>query len=191
MYKYLLLLTIGACSQFKGITGSSCTVTTVNQGALITCDDGSSSFVRNEKGDTGATGQDGNDGESCDVMHLEASPDAPGGGTRITCGETNAVILNGSNGQNGVSYNIVDTIDPCGDSGQHDEVFFRLADGSLVALFVTSSSALTARFSYLKDGTNYQTTDSQNCRFSLVTSGTTRTLTTTIPVVSTISWDVN
>lgn len=56
-------------------------------------------------------------------------------------------------------------IDPCGDApGQFDEVLLLMTDGTLVAYFEDGGRRF---LSVLGDG-NYQTTDAQKCRFSVV-----------------------
>lgn len=141
------------------------------------------------KGDTGlpgARGPAGNDGVSCTVITLLPSHDNPTGGAQITCGSNSVIVINGASGTNGsASYVIVGSVDPCGPYGAFDEIFLRMASGQLVALYVQSSDALTARLSYIADGVNLHTTDTQTCYFNLTTdvSGV-RTIQYTSAVVS-------
>jgi len=59
-------------------------------------------------------------------------------------------------------------IDPCGDaSGIYDEVFLKLYDGSILASFSDTVDGKNTRFVLLKNGT-YQTTDGDNCVFTLM-----------------------
>lgn len=83
---------------------------------------------------------------------------------------------NGSNGQNGLDapptpFSPTGLVEPCGDApGVFDEVFIRLANGSIVASFSDNISGYNTRFSLLTPGT-YQTTDGDNCIFSLDNNG--------------------
>ena len=141
------------------------------------------------QGQQGTQGDKGNPGSNCTVLTLLPSHDNPTGGASITCGDTNVVVINGASSGQSASYNVVETIDPCGSSGNQDEVFLRTASGALIALFTDSSSALTARLSYINDGVGYQTTDSQHCTFSVSTDPNgLRTISWTSPVSGSKSW---
>ncbi len=66
----------------------------------------------------------------------------------------------------------VGIIDPCGDTPNvHDEVFIKLANGTLIASFSDNANGKNTRFSILIPGTNYQTTDGTNCTFSVDSQG--------------------
>lgn len=62
----------------------------------------------------------------------------------------------------------IELIDPCGDkSGALDEVILKLPTGELIAYFESHHSSAADRFlTVLLDG-NYQTTDSQECDFTV------------------------
>jgi len=125
---------------------------------------------RGPRGHTGTDGATGADGANCSVMAVEPSIDAPNGGALITCGLSQTLVLNGTNGTDGLdapptAYSIVDTINPCGVNGSFDEVLLRLANGSVLASFSQNGSALTTRLVELVSG-NYATTDSNSCSFS-------------------------
>lgn len=64
--------------------------------------------------------------------------------------------------------NIVDFIDPCGDGSGYDEILLKTSDGSYVGYFQQGNGNNQKRFlTVLTDG-NYQTTDQQQCQFSIV-----------------------
>jgi hypothetical protein len=65
--------------------------------------------------------------------------------------------------QDATSMGIVAVIDPCGDGPGFDEVILQLADGTLIAYFESGSRR---HLSILGPG-NYQTTDQQQCLFSV------------------------
>lgn len=146
-----------------------------------------------QKGDAGASGAPGNPGtpglpgtpgQDCNVTTLVPSHDTPTGGALITCGVNSVVVVNGASGANGAaSYVIIGSIDPCGPSGGQDEIFLLMASGNVVALYTDSSSALTARLSYIRDGVGYTTTDNSGCQFNLTTDvNGLRTIQYTTPV---------
>lgn len=175
-----------------GIPGTSCTSVLVPGGINIICGSNPPVFLRDgADGAPGLQGPVGLPGTSCTVTTLLPSHDNPTGGAQITCGSQSAVVINGAAGGSGAAYVIVGSIDPCGASSptSQDEIFLRMASGALVSLFTENSSALTARLSYIKDGSNYQTTDSQHCLFSLATDiNGVRTITYTSPVTGSESW---
>lgn len=62
-------------------------------------------------------------------------------------------------------------VNPCGDNPSiRDEVFLRLSNGMLLASFSDNASGLNTRFILLTTGT-YQTTDNDNCVFSVDVNG--------------------
>lgn len=84
----------------------------------------------------------------------------------------------GTNGVDGVSYpplQLTQLVDPCGPSGAHDEVLVKVQDGVNVRLLASFSNNISGdytRFSVLNVGTNYQTTDTDNCFFDVLADGT-------------------
>lgn len=97
------------------------------------------------------------------------------------------VTCNGTNGQDGAKGDKGDTgdqgpagsdapptqftpvalVNPCGNApGIWNEVFLKLADGTILASFSDNANGKNTRFSVLTDGT-YQTTDGDNCVFTL------------------------
>lgn len=139
--KYLILvaaLALAGCADRKveatvqgapGINGSSCTTHQMENGAIISCTDGTSSVIYNGvNGLNGSNGQNGVDGIN---------------GT------------NGVDGQNGSS-GILGYIYPCGNEFANDEVFLRLADGNILAVY--DGGNLLSRLVLLAPG-NYITTD--------------------------------
>lgn len=84
-----------------------------------------------------------------------------------------AEVCNGAVGQSATpsAFTPVGLVDPCGTKpGLHNEIFIRLYNGTLIASFSDSSSGTNTRFSVLTAGT-YQTTDGDNCVFTLDSSG--------------------
>lgn len=87
--------------------------------------------------------------------------------TLVTCNG-----LNGANGSNGLdapptAFTPTAILNPCGDAPSvHDEVFLKLADGTILASFSDNANGNNTRFSILLDGT-YQTTDGDACIFTL------------------------
>lgn len=150
----------------SGQNGSSCTTYPVEGGAVISCTDGTETFVGN--GTNGQDGQDGQDGEagqageSCSVARAE-------NGAIISCGTETVVVydgIDGQDGENGIDGNdaVVEIIDPCGDNpGKFDEVLLRLPSGELLAYFEDGDK----RFLSLIGAGNYRTTDKQACNFSV------------------------
>jgi hypothetical protein len=54
-----------------------------------------------QTGQTGATGQNGSNGVSCGITTIQANQAAPNGGSLITCGNTQSLVLNGAPGPQG------------------------------------------------------------------------------------------
>lgn len=68
-------------------------------------------------------------------------------------------------------FNIIGLVNPCGDApGIYDEVFLKLADGTLIASFSADAQGDNTRFSVLTPG-NYVTTDGDSCYFTIATNG--------------------
>jgi hypothetical protein len=146
-----------------------------------------------DAGPQGDAGPEGPPGTSCSVESVAADPTvAPNGGALITCGDTSTLLLNGAPGPTGpqgqpgtpappTAYSVVDVIDPCGPSGGFDEVFLRLANGTVVASFSDNSAGQNTRLSILVDGT-FETSDGTNCVFTVSTD------TSVTPNTRTIAW---
>lgn len=111
MKKFLVFATvafIAACSPTKevveiykgdpgvpGQDGVSCTVSQLENGALLSCSDETVVTILNgQNGQNGSNGTDGQDGESCSVEQLE-------NGAQITCAGSSATVLNGTDGEDG------------------------------------------------------------------------------------------
>lgn len=138
----------------------------------------------------GLNGTAGSNGNGCTLTTVSPSSDAPNGGALVSCGGISVLIFNGAPGVSAAAYTIVATVDPCGPSGGHDEVFLRMASGALVALFSDNASGDNSRLSYTNDGVNYVTTDGQYCMFNVATTSGTRTITWTSPVSGSESWPI-
>lgn len=126
----------------------------------------------------GEDGSDGSNGHNALAAVISSSACANGGYTLLTgvdVNDDNALageevqysveICNGTNGEDAVTgaYEIVGLIDPCGDApGIYDEVFLKLANGTVLASFSDNESGKNTRFSILTAG-NYITTDGSNC----------------------------
>lgn len=111
------------------------------------------------------------------------------GGTSI---DSAAVICDGINGEDGEigatgpqgpkgdpgataptsPYEVTQVIDPCGDApGIYDEVFLKMANGTLIASFSDSAAGNNTRLSVLVPG-SYVTTDGSNCHVVVHSDGT-------------------
>ena len=113
--------------------------------------------------------------EQCTVEGVDS-------GTVIRCPDgTSSIVKNGTDGQDGQSgqdgedgldiqnydYIPVGLIDPCGDKpGIYDEVFIKMANGTLVASFSNNVNGDYTRLSVLVPGT-YMTTDGDSCTFTV------------------------
>lgn len=167
-----------------GKDGSSCSVAQLENGAKISCTDGTFAFIYN-----GSKGDKGTDGSTCSVF---GTPD--GASIRCTDGTSN-VITNGLNGKsceltdlaNGVLISCEDSqaivydgedaqattigvrnyIKPCGDEFPNDEILLRMTDNKIIALY--DGGPNLSRLVLLAPG-NYATTDrSRNltCHFTI------------------------
>lgn len=87
-------------------------------------------------------------------------------GSLIKCSDGSSVLV--PNPVNVTTqFSIVGIVDPCGDApGIHDEVFLRLADNSLLASFSDNMDGTNTRFVVIDPG-SYQTTDGDNCSFTI------------------------
>jgi len=140
-----ILFILSACNDmFVQRLYSSCTVTTFNEGALISCPDGTTTFIENgQDGTNGLDGQNGTNGQ------------------------------NGQDGQDAVinGFTIVEIINPCGNSPSvYDEVFLKLSNGQIVTSFSDNANGNNTRFSVLEPG-SYRTTDGDNCYFTVNSNG--------------------
>ena len=145
------------------------------------------------QGPRGEAGSSGKDGQGCTATDVV-------GGVVINCGLTNLLVEDGETGEMGPvgprgdrgetgeqgvpgatgpqgelaaisAFTPVAIVDPCGATdGIVNEVFFRLANGLLVASYSENSSGTNTRFAIIPPG-NYQTTDTnkpgKRCRFSV------------------------
>lgn len=116
------------------------------------------------------TGPQGPPGASCEVEQFS-------NGAIINCPNTSAVVYNGKDGTDGDdgidgqdgedapagTYTFIETIDPCGEQAQFDEVLFRTGAGELVAHY---SKGQKQFLTFIGPG-NYKTTDGTNCFFSV------------------------
>lgn len=140
-----------------GKDGKSCSVSQQNNGAKITCGN-SVAFVYN--------GTNGTNGTSCTVSNVS-------GGAKITCGNTSQIIYDGEDGAVGPvgpqgpqgepgenalanAIGIKGYIYPCGQEFNNDEIFLRLTDGKILALY--DGGPHLDRLVLLAPG-NYVTTD--------------------------------
>jgi hypothetical protein len=135
-------------------------------------------------GPQGPVGTAGNDGVGCtQQIILPGDAVLPYGGALITCANGAVLISNGAPGQNGkdgvpvqTAYAIMGIVNPCGNQSSQDEIFLRLADGSLIASFSDDKNGKNTRLSEIFDGVGYTTTDGTNCVFSVGTSNGIRTI---------------
>lgn len=145
--------------------------------SMVSCGRNANLYLpKGDKGDTGtpgvtgATGPTGATGQGCTVTPLDPGPSAQYGGAVIECGGTPVVVKNGPQGAE-AAYNVVRLVDPCGQSGNHDEVFFCLNNGDLVASFSANANGDYTRFTILRSGVGYGTTDQTGCVFSATRTG--------------------
>lgn len=121
---------------------------------------------RGDIGERGPAGPGGVDGSSCSIVQLV-------NGVRISCTDgTEAVVLNGSDGQDGADaqptmYSVVEVINPCGPQATFDEVILKLANGQIMAHFASGSKQFLA----LIGPGDYTTTDSTHCHFTITNTG--------------------
>lgn len=141
-------------------------------------------------GSDGLSGPPGSDGYSI-VFESFAAITCPTGGTTFLfaidtdrsadwgpfdANQRSATVCNGLNGEDGedappTQFTPVEIVDPCGDSpGVLDEVFLRLADGTLLASVSDNSSGQNTRFGILVPG-SWTTTDGSVCHFTVTAQG--------------------
>lgn len=93
-------------------------------------------------------------------------------------GIQSVTICNGQDGAQGAAgldapptpFTPVGLVNPCNDTGQGHEVFFQLADGTLIASFSDNAAGDNTRFSTLFPG-NFVTTDGYSCYFTIDATG--------------------
>ena len=138
-----------------GQAGSSCSVSANSSGANISCSNGTNASILN-----GMNGSNGAAGTSCTVQQLS-------NGAKVTCGSQVAIISNGVDASlpAGALY-IKEVINPCGVNAANDEVFLRLSDNRIIAVY--DEGANLDRLVTAAPG-NYITTDSSNhyCSFTI------------------------
>lgn len=138
--------------------------------------------IKGEPGPPGPPGPQGEPGTGCSVEQVSPSEAVPYGGAVVTCGGSAVLISNGAPGPQGEpgpmsQYGIVRKLDPCGDAqGIYDEVFLLLADGTLLWSLSDNPNGKNTRLAEAADG-SWVTTDGSDCRFSVSTYGSTRTIT--------------
>jgi len=163
-----------------GDDGKSCSVKQLSNGARITCGN-KVAYVYN--------GVNGTNGTSCSVSNVTD-------GINITCGNTSQIVYDGRNGTNGLdgsagpqgeigatgetgpqgqpgtnalanAIGIAGYIYPCGQEFPNDEIFLRLTDGKILALY--DGGPHEDRLVLLAPG-NYITTDrnrNHTCNFTV------------------------
>lgn len=144
----------------NGINGHSAVFSTASA-SETQCSNGGTIFM---------IGIDTNDNQTLDTFDTNIQ-------TMIVCngldGEKGEKGNKGDKGDTGntsppTQFTPIAIIDPCGDaSGIYDEVFLKLYDGSILASFSDTVDGKNTRFVLLKNGT-YQTTDGDNCVFTLM-----------------------
>lgn len=116
--------------------------------------------VQGAKGENGTNGVNGTNGESCNVQQLS-------NGALIQCPTSSAAVSNGTDASlpAGMLY-IKEVVNPCGTNFANEEVFLRLSDNKLIALYDGGNNL--SRLTLLGTG-NYITTDSSNhyCSFTV------------------------
>lgn len=139
---------------------------------------------------SGPVGKPGANGHNSLVALVAGAPSCSNGGTTLLSGlDSNdsavldagevtfsADLCNGNDGAVGqdappTQFTPTGLVNPCGDApGIYDEVFIKLANGTLIASFSDNANGNNTRFSVLTTGT-YQTTDGDGCTFSVDGSG--------------------
>lgn len=148
-----------------------------------------------QQGDTGNEGASGKDGVSIVFSKADPGTDCRNGGEIILIAyDTNGTgafeisdtgiqsitICNGTNGTDGANgsdapstpFTPVSIINPCGDKpAVYDEIFLKLANGTILASFSDNADGKNTRFSVLTPNTTYRTTDGDNCVFTIDANG--------------------
>lgn len=143
-------------------------------GAVVLCGHSSVLISNGADGLNGAKGDTGDQG-----LNGEVGPRGPKGDPGST-GPQGTQGTPGANGNDGhdapaSSYGILGMVDPCGPQSSYDEVFLRLANGHLIALFTDNIHGDNPRLSEIGDG-SFMTTDGTNCYFSISILGGVRTI---------------
>jgi hypothetical protein len=106
-------------------------------------------------GSNGTDGINGTNGTSCGVSDVPANAAAPNGGSLITCGNTQSLVLNGTNGlngsngtdgTNGTSGTVVAPIQFCSGSGSYPSTFPEVGfciGGNIYAVYSANGGFLT------------------------------------------------
>lgn len=145
-----------------GKDGSSCSISGNASGASITCSNGTSATILNglngSNGTNGINGTNGANGQSCTLQDLA-------NGVKITCGSQSAIVYDGEDADSSV-IGIKEYIKPCGNEFPNDEIFLRLTDGNILALY--DGGPNLDRLVLLAPG-NYITTDrnGRTCNFTV------------------------
>lgn len=124
-----ILLSLVACTKrVASTTGSACTVKAYPQGALISCPNGDSTFISN--GVAGVNGNAGIDGTSCHTEQLI-------NGSKISCTDGSfSYVYNGEDGLDAPQGLMIrGYIFVCGTEFDNDEIFLRLTNGDIIAVF--------------------------------------------------------
>jgi len=193
----LTMVTLASCGAKRevvqivdGQDGGSCRTQQLENGSLISCDDGSFSYIYNgsnglngnscsvESSEGGAIlsctdgslveilngsdGKDGKNGKGCTIKDLK-------NGALVKCGNNSAVIYDGKDGENALegAIGIASYIFPCGKEFKNDEILLRLTDGNILALY--DGGPHEDRLVLLASG-NYITTDrnkNKTCHFTV------------------------
>jgi hypothetical protein len=135
----------------NGVDGSSCSISGTSSGASVTCSNGTSAAILN--------GLNGTNGQSCSIQDLA-------NGAKITCGSQSAIIYDGEDADTSV-IGIAGYIKPCGAEFNNDEIFLRMTDGNILALY--DGGPHEDRLVLLAPG-NYITTDrnkNRTCNFTV------------------------
>jgi len=127
-------------------------------------------------GPQGERGEAGSNGVGCVVTSVPVDILTPNGGALVTCGSSSVLLVNGEPGEDGqdapqTPYSIVSVINPCGINGEQDEVLLKFANGTIVSSFSNNAQGAMTRFSILRPGSNYMTTDNTGCYFSVDSAG--------------------
>lgn len=113
----------------------------------------------------GINGKDGAVGEQGDQGDQGAKGDKGEKGNKGDQGNTGASAPISP-------YEVTQIIDPCGDApGIFDEVFLKMANGTLIASFSDNANGNNTRLSILTPG-SYVTTDGSNCHIVVHSDGT-------------------
>lgn len=123
------------------------------------------------KGATGATGATGLAGQSCTVSKVGTASTIKCGTSQVVVndgatGATGATGAAGANGQNANGIYITSIVNPCGSNWNNDEVFLKLSNGRLLALY--DGGANDDRLTLITPG-NYRTTDTSSGKYCTFT----------------------